>query len=48
MAPTRVDGTFTKNLFVPEELFSVIQIMPASKNLSQIWKSVFLFGEKLK
>lgn len=47
MGPIRVDGIITKNLFVSEKLFSVIQIMPFSKYLSQSWKSVFLFGEDL-
>lgn len=46
MGPTRVDGIFTKTSFVTEKLFSVIQIMPSSKYLSQIWKSVFLFRKK--
>lgn len=33
MGPIRVDGIITKNLFVSEKLFSVIQIMPFSKYL---------------
>jgi len=44
--PTREDGIFNENLFITETLFSRTQSMPSSKYLSQVWKSVFVLGEK--